>query len=73
MASGTKLHLVFGTNSASKATFNYNYADREVTTATVRALMNGMITNGSIFENVPTAIESAKLVTTAETTLQVEA
>ena len=46
---------------------NYNYIDPEVTDATVKTLMQGIIANGDIFENVPAALKSAKLVTTSET------
>ena len=60
------------TNSASTAKFNYNYADREVTTATVKTLMNTMIANKEIFEIQPTAIDSAKLITTTEAILNVD-
>ena len=71
MASGARLALTFRDSGGDKITFGYNYADPEVETAAVQALMNGMITNGSIFEDVPTAIDSAKVVVTTETVLNV--
>ena len=70
MASGTTLQLVFE-GSSGDAIFVFPYADREVTTATVKTLMNGMIANKVIFENQPIAIKGAKLVTSTETTLNV--
>lgn len=61
----SKLVLEFiGTGSHVK--FNYKYADPEMTEANVKALMQGLITNGSIFENPPLEAVSAKLVTTTE-------
>ena len=71
MAAGTKLELTFLKADGSKTVFTYNYANPEASSNSVKALMNGMITNGSIFENVPAVIDSAKLVTTSETSLRV--
>lgn len=53
--------------SGGTKTFSYNYASPTVSNATVRALGNGLITYGSIFENVPTSIRAAKLITTTTT------
>ncbi len=72
MAASTKLHLEFNTNTSSKATFNFNYADPNVSDNDVKALMNVMITSGAIFENVPISIDSAKLVVTTEQALNVK-
>lgn len=61
----SKLVLKF-TGMGGEANFSYNYANPETTVATVKALMTGMITNGSIFEIPPIEAISAKLVTTTE-------
>ena len=66
MASGTKLVLEFGTSNGGITTFSFNYAKPSTTTANVKALMNGIISNGDIFANVPATMKSAKLVTTNE-------
>ncbi len=61
-----KLVLEFeGTTGAAR--FSFNYADPETTTANVKALMAGLIANGSLFENPPTVAKAAKIVTTTET------
>lgn len=62
----SKLVLEFeGTGKSVQ--FSYNYADPEVTEASVKALVNGLIANGSIFENPPLTATNAKIVTTTET------
>ena len=61
----SKLVLKF-TGMGGEANFSYNYANPETTVATVKALMQGMITNGSIFAIPPVETISAKLVTTTE-------
>ena len=62
----SKLVLEFeGTKGDVK--FSYNYADPDVTLARVKALTQGLITNGSIFANQPLTAKSAKIVTTTET------
>ena len=60
-----KLVLEFLANG-STVKYSYNYAKPEATTANIKALMAGMITNGSIFENPPLEAKAAKLVTTDE-------
>ena len=51
--------------------YSYNYADGEVTTSRVKSLVTALITNGSIFEKVPVAAKSAKLVVTTETEVDI--
>ncbi|MBQ7217036.1 MAG: DUF2922 domain-containing protein [Synergistaceae bacterium] len=66
MAAASKLVLTFaGTNK--DVSFSYNYANSEAASAKVKALMNGLIANGSIFENPPVSAKSAKIVTTTTT------
>lgn len=69
----TKLVLKFMSATGSEITMNYNYVDPEVEAASVKALMEGIIANGSIFANVPTAMTSAKVVTTEETLIDLDA
>ena len=47
-------------------TFIYNYARPSLSLANIKALMNGIIANGSIFNTVPFEAVSAKEVTTTE-------
>ncbi len=61
-----KLVLEFA-GTGSDVIFTYNYVDTNITTANVKALVNGLITNGSIFENPPVSAKSAKIITTTST------
>ena len=71
MASGTRLDLTFVNDNGNSVTYKYNYINSEVDSLSVKALMQGMITNGSIFENVPSVIKEATLVTIRETSINV--
>lgn len=53
--------------------FSYNYADEDTTNAKAKALVNGLITNGSIFANPPVTVKSAKIVITNETEYDLDA
>lgn len=64
MASVSKLALAFLDKDGAKINFNYNYAEPNANGTKVKALMEGMITNGSIFSTPPAIIKSAKLITT---------
>ena len=66
MAEGTKLELGFLDSNGRNVIFSYNHAKASATAAQVKALMNGIIANGSIFANVPATAKSAKIVTTTE-------
>ncbi|MBQ6148650.1 MAG: DUF2922 family protein [Oscillospiraceae bacterium] len=46
--------------------FSYNYADPDTTVANVKALVNGLIANNTLFENPPITVKNAKIVTTTE-------
>ena len=65
MATTTKIVLTMETSNGDKS-FSYNYASSTATTASVKAVGTALVTNGDIFENVPTALKAAKLVTTNE-------
>lgn len=66
MAEGTKLQLVFETNESKNMTMTFSYAKPTATASDVRTLMQAIITNNGIFENVPTVMKSAKMITTTE-------
>lgn len=71
MANGTTLRCIFTDTTGSDVTFNFKYADPEATRTDINALMTGMITNNSIYENPPAIKKSATLITTEETTIDV--
>lgn len=71
MAAGTKLVIVFTDADNANKTFSFNYAKPDVTANQVKALAEGIITNGSIYEHTPVSVKSAKLVTTSETDIAV--
>ncbi len=73
MASGVKLVLGFETAAGKSMTLTYNYAKPSATTAQVKALMNGIITNGSIFAAVPATAKSATQVVTEENSYDLSA
>ncbi len=66
MANVSTLVINYSGQAGGNVTFSYRYADPETPVATVKALVNGLITNGSIFENPPVKVNSAKLVTQNE-------
>ena len=66
MASGVKLVLGFETAAGKSMTLTYNHANPSATAAQVKALMNGIIANGSIFATVPATAKSATKVVTEE-------
>ena len=72
MASGVKLVLKFEDSNGKDVIFSFPYANPSASRTQVKALMNGIITNGSIFEHVPVEKKSAKLVTTTQTAVDVD-
>ena len=72
MAATSKLVLEFE-GTGKTVTFSYKYADPNTTTATIKTLMTGLITNGSIFANPPLRAKSAKIVTTQESSYILDA
>ena len=71
MASGCKLVMTFVDANGTNRDFVFNYAKSSATVENIKALAQGIITNGSIFENVPVSAKSAKLLVTSETTIDV--
>ena len=68
MASGTKLQIRCGTSSGEK-TWTFNYAKSNATTANIRALAQALVENGSIYKYPPLVANSAKLIVTSETSI----
>ena len=66
-----KLVITFVDADNANRDFTFNYAKSNASTANIKALANGLITNGSIFEHVPVTAKTAKLVVTNETTIDV--
>ena len=66
MAAGSKLVLTFEAGDGSPFVHVYNYADPEATAADVKALVNGIIANGSIFARIPVTAKSAEIVSMTE-------
>ena len=71
MAAGTKLVITFVDADSANRNFSFNYAKSGATTANIKALANGIVANGSIFEHVPVTPKSAKLVTTTEANVDI--
>lgn len=63
----SRLSMTFGTSTGDEVSFGYSYADEEASIADIKALVAGMIANGSIFKKVPAVAKSAKIVTTTTT------
>lgn len=67
MAEGTKLVMTFATSSGKDTQLSFKYGKPSATTAQVKTLGNTILSNAEIFEYPPTALKSAKMVTTSET------
>lgn len=67
-----KLVMVFTSATGDDVTFSYNHADTEMAASSVQALVQGLITNGSIFAVPPVAAKSAKIVTTTSEDVDLE-
>ena len=67
MAISTRLSLDFTKSNGDLINITYGNIKQDVSAANVKALMEGIVANGSIFENVPAAIKSAKIITTEAT------
>ena len=72
MASGTRLDLTFVNDNGNSVTYKYNYINSEVDSLSVKALMQGMITNGSVFTNPLVTKKSATIITNRETAINIE-
>lgn len=67
MAASTKIVMEFEAESGKTVTMSYGYASPSASASDVKALVTGLITNGSIFLDPPVSAKSAKLVKTTET------
>ena len=67
MAESSKLVMTFAGSNGAEHSITYNYIDAETPNADLKALVNGIIANGSIFSNVPATAKSAAIVTTTQT------
>ena len=65
----TKLVMDFKDTNNDTVRISYNYVDPDVSTENVKALVQGLITNGTYFVKPPVAASMAKLVTTTETNI----
>lgn len=66
MATVSKLVIECMTNNGDK-TFSWNYANPEASVTDVKTLGQTLIANGDIFEEPPTAMKAARIVTTTST------
>lgn len=69
----SKLVMTFADANGDDIIFSYGYADKDSSNTSVRQLVNGFITNGSIFTRVPVSAKSAKFVTTTEKEINLSA
>ena len=63
----SKLKCMFKDASGKDLNIMFTNANASITSAQVRPLMEGMITNGNIYNTPPTAIVGASVITTTET------
>lgn len=66
MAVGAKLVCTFLDASGNDVVLVFDYANRAADEEDVKALIAGIIANGSIFQNVPVTAKEAKTVMTTE-------
>lgn len=70
MASGTSLKITY--NTADGTTIHtWKYINADVPAANVKSLINTTIANATLFSRVPVSAQSAKLVTTTETPVNI--
>ena len=67
---GTSLQMKFGTTHGDK-TWTFNYAKPAATVQSIKNLGEVMIANGEIFHNRPLSLESAEIVNTTVTTVDI--
>lgn len=66
-ATSTELKLYFLKSNGNEMSMTVKYARQDASNANIKALMQGIIANGAIFENTPVALKAAKIVTTETT------
>ena len=67
MTDRTKLVLTFADANYREIVFIFDYADSHTDTSNIRALVDGIIENGSIFKVIPVIAKSAKFVSITDT------
>ena len=67
----SKLVINFITDTGKNARFVYAYADKDAEKNDIKALVNGIIANGSIFQNVPIAVQSVQIISTNTTNIDI--
>lgn len=67
-----RLEIKFKDSAGKTLTKSFAHASDEATDEQVKALANGMVTNGAIYADVPTSVVSATLVSTTSTDYDIE-
>ena len=73
MATSYKLVMTFADSNGKEFSLSYPHITEDLEQTSVTALINAIITNGSIFATVPVTCKSAKLVTITDTAFTVPA
>lgn len=71
MADSRKLVCTFKDSDGAEFNMSFNYASSEMAANSVKALMNGIVANGSIFEKTPVSAKGAKVVVTSESDIDI--
>lgn len=69
MATTARLEMKFLNSSGEKIIQNLAYCDPDVNDVKVKALMQGIVANGEIFEKEPAGVSSAQIVVTERTAI----
>ena len=64
MATTTKVQLNFTKENGNSMSLSFANARQDVSNANIKTLGQAIVTNGSIYENVPVALRSAQIITT---------
>ena len=67
-----KLVCTFTDAEGSDINISFKYASEEIEDADVKALITGIVTNGSIYEKTPVSAKSAKVVITSEDDIDID-
>ena len=68
----TRLRLVFSGAGEKKITLSFPYARGSATGTEVKTLMQGIVADGSIYEDVPTGIVGAEFLTSSSSPINLE-
>ena len=72
MANSMKLVMTLKCEDGKEHDFSWKYAQEAPRTSDANALAQALITNGSIFENVPVEATAAKVVITTEEEIDID-